>query len=353
MIKNMWYAVMASKSVKRGKIVGAKRFSENLIFYRDGSGRVSCAAARCPHRGESLACGCMKDGHVQCPFHGIEFDMDGKCVLIPSNGRASAANNHRFDLKTYPVRETGGIIFVWYYGEGSLQEAVRKQFFSDGDKDRDISPNEINRLIGEPDVFDVMKDPTYVYSHVEDIWSVHYSRVIENQLDVSHLAFVHHNTIGRGNKTLSHGPRVDWLDDHTFITSANNETDTGQKPKTSDEAVIKDTNLTFKFPNIWLNHVSDKLMILAYFVPVDEEHTIIALRFYDKITRCRPVDKLIAWMGGKANKVVEKQDKRIVQTQLPKRSDLRIGERLVAADRPIVEYRKKRAELQKNDAADE
>ncbi len=85
-----------------------------------------------------------------------------------------------------------------------MQEAVRKRYFSDGDKDRDISSDEINRLIGEPDVFDVVTDSSYVYSHVEDIWSVHYSRVIENQLDVSHLALVHHNTIGRGNKTLSH-----------------------------------------------------------------------------------------------------------------------------------------------------
>jgi hypothetical protein len=27
--------------------------------------------------------------------------------------------------------------------------------------------------------------------------------------------------------------------------------------------VIKSTNLTFKFPNMWLNHVTDKLLILA------------------------------------------------------------------------------------------
>lgn len=319
MIKNMWYAVMASGSVKKGKIVGARRFSGNLIFYRDSAGRVSCATALCPHRGASLACGCMKDGRVQCPFHGIEYDMDGKCVLIPSNGRASEANNHRFDLKIYPTREIGGIIFAWY-----------------GDEEP----------TSEPDTFDIMTDSSYMYSHVEDTWSVHYSRVIENQLDVTHLAFVHHNTIGRGNKTLSHGPKVEWLDDHTFITSANNEFDNGQKPKTSDEAVIKDTNLTFKFPNLWLNHVSDKILILAYFVPVDDEHTIIALRFYNKITKCKPIDKFIAWIGGKANKVVEKQDKAIVQTQLPKKTDLRIGEKLVSADKPIVEYRKKRAELQ-------
>lgn len=44
------------------------------------------------------------------------------------------------------------------------------------------------------------------------------------------------------------------------------------------------TNLMFEFPNMWLNHVTDKIMILAYFVPVDDEHSIIALRFYNRIT---------------------------------------------------------------------
>jgi phenylpropionate dioxygenase-like ring-hydroxylating dioxygenase large terminal subunit len=170
--------------------------------------------------------------------------------------------------------------------------------------------------------------------------------VIENQLDVSHLPFVHGTTIGRGNKTLCNGPKVVWLDDNTLRTSADNEVDVGQTPKGSEESRIKNTNLTFKFPNMWLNHVTDKLMILAYFIPVDEENSIIALRFYNKFTGVKPIDKLIANLGSLANKVVERQDKRIVETQLPKKSTLRSGESLTAADLPIIEYRSKRNMLQ-------
>ena len=59
------------------------------------------------------------------------------------------------------MREIGGIVFVWY-GDGEAQ--------------------------GEPDVFDVVSDPAFSYDHMNDTWGVHYSRVIENQLDVSHLA---------------------------------------------------------------------------------------------------------------------------------------------------------------------
>ena len=171
--------------------------------------------------------------------------------------------------------------------------------------------------------------------------------MIENQLDVSHLPFVHRTTIGRGGKTLCNGPKVVWIDDNTLQTSANNAVDTGQTPLSVKDSVIKSTNLNFKFPNMWLNHVSDKIQILAFFIPVDEEHSIIALRFYNKITGKRVIDKSIAWLGSRANKIVERQDKRIVITQQPKRSALRMGENLVQADKPIIEYRSRRDKLQK------
>ncbi len=319
MINNQWYAVLSSNEVKKGNVVGVRRFGENLIFFRDEKGEIGCITSLCAHRGASLAKGCVTDGHVRCPFHGIEYDVTGKCVYVPSEGRASTADYSRFHMKHYVTKEIGGIVFAWY-----------------GD----------DEPVGEPDVFDVVKDPSFTYDHINDTWNVHYSRVIENQLDVSHLAFVHRTTIGRGDKRLCNGPKVVWLDDNTLQTSANNEVDSGQTPKPADQCEIKSTNLTFKFPNMWLNHVTDKIMILAYFVPVDDEHSIIALRFYNNITGIKAIDKAIAWLGSRANKVVERQDKRIVETQLPKRSKLRMSESLVMADMPIIEYRSKRDKLQ-------
>ena len=291
MIKNQWYAVLSSNSVKNGEVVGARRFGENLVFFRNESGQLSLVSSLCAHRGASLEKACVKEGNIRCPFHGIEYSSDGKCVHVPSEGRTSTLDFSRFNLKNYTVEEIGGIVFAWY---------------------GDSKPSH------GPDYFDVITDPNYVYDHIEDLWNVHYSRVIENQLDVSHLAFVHRTTIGRGNKTLCNGPKVIWLDENTMQTSANNEVDSGQLPKSSEDSVIKTTNLTFKFPNMWLNHVTDKILILAFFVPVDEEHAIIALRFYNRITGMRPVDKAIAFLGSRANKIVERQDKRIVETQLPK-----------------------------------
>ncbi len=319
MIRNQWYAVMSSHKVKQGHLTAAKRFGENLVFFRSGKGEAACVTDICAHRGAALSGGCVSGDHIRCPFHGIEYDVDGKCVHIPSEGKASTMDFSRFQLKHYPLREIGGVIFVWY-----------------GDEEP----------VGEPDVFEIMTDPSYTYDHTEDSWGVHYSRVIENQLDVSHLAFVHKTTIGRGNKTVANGPMVVWLDENTLQTSANNETDSGQTPRPANECEIRSTNLTFKYPNLWLNHVTDKIQIMAFFIPVDEEHSIIALRFYNKITGNKAVDKAIAWLGSRANRIVEKQDKRVVETQVPKKSGIRMKEKLVAADRPIVEYRRRRAKLQ-------
>ena len=315
MIQNQWYAVLSSRDVRKGRLTAVKRMGEDVVFFRDKSGKVCCISDRCSHRGASIGKGCMVDGKVGCPFHGLQFDGDGRCVFIPANGRKSRESLGRFNVKSFPVREVGDIVFIWY-----------------GDRGPD----------GEPPVFDVMTDPKFRYGHLDDPWAVHYSRAIENQLDVSHLAFVHHNTIGRGNKTLCHGPKVVWLDKDTLQTSANNEVDEGQQIKPAGECEIRTTNLTFKFPNIWLNTINEKLRILAFFVPVDDENCILSVRFYTKVTGIGFLDSFIAFIGKWMNLVVERQDKRIVETQRPKRSQLRMNENLVAADRPIMEYRERK-----------
>ena len=87
-------------------------------------------------------------------------------------------------------------------------------------------------------VFEIIMDSGYSYDHINDSWAVHYSRIIENLLDVSHLAFVHYNTIWRGNKSLVNDPKVIWIDENTLQTSADNAVDSGQKPKSFADSEI-------------------------------------------------------------------------------------------------------------------
>ena len=318
MIKNQWYAILPSKKVKGGQIVAVKRLNLDLATFRNSRGELGCVVDQCTHRGAALSMGKVKADCIQCPFHGLEFDKLGQCTFIPANGKGSLADTSRYNVRHYPVKEGNGIIYLWYGDEAKITPDL--PFFDE----------EIN--------------DSYEYSEVEDHWNAHYSRCIENQLDVVHLPFVHHNTIGRGNKTLVNGPKVVW-ENGILTTSANNEVDRGQKPKPSENCEIRETRLSFVYPNVWMNRISEKIKVIIYFAPVDDENTVLYIRFYCKLTGSKPVNSLIAYLGKFGNKTVERQDRRIVITQKPKASALQSGEKLVPGDRPIVMYRKLRQEL--------
>ena len=63
MIKDQWYAVLSSHELKKGKVTGARRFGEDLIFFLTLDGKAACVTGLCAHRGASLAKGCVKDDH--------------------------------------------------------------------------------------------------------------------------------------------------------------------------------------------------------------------------------------------------------------------------------------------------
>jgi len=319
MIENHWYAILPSKAVRKNRILAVKRLNLDLVLFRDSTGKAACLVDQCTHRGAALSVGKHKGNCISCPFHALEFDREGKCVFIPANGKASTEDLSRYNVRSYPVSETNGILYVWY-GESA-------------------------KATGVPAFFHSFIDETWVYSELTDHWNAHYSRVIENQLDVVHVPIVHYDTIGRGNKTLINGPKV-LFENGMLRTSANNEVDVGQTPKKAEDCVIKPTWLGFMFPNIWLNHISEKIRVIIYFAPVDGENTMLYIRFYCKITGVKPIDSLIAAVGKIMNKKIERQDKRVVVTQKPKPSAFKSGEKLVAGDSPIVLYRKMRDELQ-------
>lgn len=317
MIRNQWYAILPSSQVKSGGITAVKRLNLELVLFRSSEGVLGCVVDQCTHRGAALSAGKVSGACIRCPFHALEFDKTGKCTFIPANGKASMQDNSRYNVQAYSVKEDNGIIFLWY---GEPEEKTESLPFFHGELDG------------------------FVYSEMEDHWNTHYSRAIENQLDVVHVPIVHYNTIGRGNKTLINGPKVIFEDDH-LITSANNEVDYGQTPKKPEECVIKSTFLKFRYPNLWMNHISGKIRVVIYFAPVDDENTILYIRFYNKITKLFIVNAFIAWVGKFMNLVIERQDKRVVITQKPKASAFKSGERLLMGDGPIIEYRRRREQL--------
>jgi len=320
MIPNQWYAVLDAREVKN-KPVGVTRMGEKLVFWRDEAGAVGCLRDRCCHRGVELSAGkVLANGKLQCPFHGFEYDTTGRVTMIPANGK-DAPVPERFKVHQYPAYETAGFIWIWW-GDDPPDDLAPPQFFDD------ITPD-------------------FSYGSARDPWDAHYSRVIENQLDVVHLPFIHHNSIGRGNRTLVNGPVVVWKNEDAFLVHVFNEMDQGQTPRKPSEIPepYPDFHLEFHFPNVWENHISDDVRVVAAFAPVDDEHTLLYLRFYQRFMRVPLLRGIINALAMPFNVYVAHQDRRVVITQWPKPSALKIDEQLVQGDRPIVEYRRRRQAL--------
>ena len=104
-------------------------------------------------------------------------------------------------------------------------------------------------------------------------------------------------------------------------------------------------HLRFHYPNIWQNYISDRIRAFAAFVPVDEENTVIYIRYYQNLVKIPLLKELFNFIGKVSSIVILRQDKRVVITQLPKKSSFAMDERLIIGDKPIIEYRKHRNEL--------
>ena len=320
MIKNQWYVVLDAKQVKKNKLLGVTRLSDKLVFWRDDQNQVHCIFDKCCHRGASLSTGKIVDNHVECPFHGFQYDASGKVQYIPANGK-NAKVPDRYKVNAYLVKEAYGFIWLWY------------------------SDQRTN--VPEIPFFEELREG-FSYGGFSETWKVHYTRAIENQLDVVHLPFVHATTIGKGNSRLVNGPVVKWNDNRmTFYVK--NEKDQGQIPKKPNEIENYEElfHLQFQMPNTWQNIISDQVRIVAAFVPIDEENTHIYLRFYQKFLRTPVLKQIVNSLSSIMNKTILHQDRKVVLTQLPIKSELVMGENLIQGDLPIIEYRKRRELLKR------
>jgi phthalate 4,5-dioxygenase len=120
-----------------GDPVRVRLLGEDLVAFRDLTGRVGLIQEACPHRGASLYFG-RNEGPVpaptngsgptngsaptngsgpgacglRCPYHGWQFDVDGNCIDMPSEPPTSTFKE-RVKARAYPVHESGGL--VWTY----------------------------------------------------------------------------------------------------------------------------------------------------------------------------------------------------------------------------------------------
>jgi phthalate 4,5-dioxygenase oxygenase subunit len=88
-------------------------FGEDYVAFRAEDGRVGLVDERCPHRGVSLAMAHVEGCALRCIYHGWRIDVSGAVVDIPSEGPRSAEVAAKMAVNRYPVREAGGLIWVY------------------------------------------------------------------------------------------------------------------------------------------------------------------------------------------------------------------------------------------------
>jgi phenylpropionate dioxygenase-like ring-hydroxylating dioxygenase large terminal subunit len=111
-LRNYWYPVLQSEELAADKPVGFMVLGEPLVAWRDAQGKPCVVHDRCPHRSIKLSIGRVYEGNLQCILHGLRFNGDGRCVMIPWDEEEDRKRRAP-TVSAYPAHELGG--YVWAY----------------------------------------------------------------------------------------------------------------------------------------------------------------------------------------------------------------------------------------------
>lgn len=134
-----------------------------LVLFRGEGGRAGALEDRCPHRNAPLTAGQVKQGQLECPYHGWRFDQTGRCRAVPGLPGEPEAKATR--AASYATRELDG--FVWLYSTPNAEPAT------------------------EPFRFPHLDDPRYTTAYRSYFVRSTLHAALENTLDVPHTAFLH------------------------------------------------------------------------------------------------------------------------------------------------------------------
>ena len=97
---------------------------ENLVAFRNSSGKLGLIDAYCPHRRANLYWGRNEQDGLRCVYHGWKFDVNGQCTDLPNCPEGEVLKN-KVRTTAYPVLERGGIIWA-YMGPADKDSAVSR-----------------------------------------------------------------------------------------------------------------------------------------------------------------------------------------------------------------------------------
>lgn len=179
-VRNIWYAAAWADEVAPGALFHRTYLEEPVLIYRLEDGTPVAMSNRCPHRFAPLHLGKLDGETVECPYHGLAFASDGRCVHNP-HGSGFVPSAAR--VQTFPIVEKHEVLWIWM-GDPKLADADR------------------------------IVDYNYLTDHVK--WTIirgymnlkaNYEIVIDNLTDLSHAPILHpvleHRDVSRGKFKLT------------------------------------------------------------------------------------------------------------------------------------------------------
>ncbi|MEJ7928585.1 Rieske 2Fe-2S domain-containing protein [Ramlibacter sp. AN1015] len=165
LLRRFWVPILLSSEIAEpdGPQIRVKILGEQLLAFRDSEGRPGLISEFCSHRGVSLYFGRNEENGIRCSYHGLKFDISGRCVDVPQ-APDSPQVCERMSIKGYPCVERAGI--VWAYM---------------GPKDQQPEPPGVE-WANLPD------------SHIfvsKRLQECNFLQAMEGGIDTSHVSFVH------------------------------------------------------------------------------------------------------------------------------------------------------------------
>ncbi|MCA0240037.1 MAG: Rieske 2Fe-2S domain-containing protein [Proteobacteria bacterium] len=108
-----WIPFLRATDVERdGQPHRVRLLGEDLVAFRDSSGRVGLVDHACPHRGAPMVFGRNEDDGLRCVYHGWKFGVDGRCQEMPAEP-ANSPMCSRMKITAYPVRQRNGVLWAY------------------------------------------------------------------------------------------------------------------------------------------------------------------------------------------------------------------------------------------------
>ena len=175
--RNQWYCAALGHELNDAP-VGRIFLDEPVVMYRRADGAIVALEDRCCHRRAPLSKGKVEGANIRCGYHGFLYDSTGQVIWVPGQDKMPPDAK----VKSYPIVEKHGYVWIWM-GDPSLADPKDAPAFTWNDDPQWASCSD--------------------YMHV----GANYLLLVDNLLDLSHVAVLHIKTIGSAEDT---NPDLDW-----------------------------------------------------------------------------------------------------------------------------------------------